>query len=83
MKKLTHTTIYYVGVSTIFLSVLAVLLSIVGLFSKYIGVESFSSEILHMSVIMFSVSMSIATYLNLFFLHRDISELKETVIKKD
>lgn len=81
MKKIIAlSVIYYAGISAIFLSVLAIALSILGLLSQYIGISAFSMILFQMSVIMFSCAMSLITYLNIYFLHKEMTNLKEDVV---
>lgn len=83
MKRIAHNIIYYFGVASIFLAALAALLSGVGLIFKLIGISDYSTEILQIAMIMFSAAVSIGTYINLFFLHKDLLDLKELKSKKE
>jgi len=77
MKALAHSLIYYFGVASIFLAIAAVLLSGIGVFYKYMGVSDFSAEIFQIAMIFFTSAVGIGTYINIFFLHKDLLDLKK------
>jgi hypothetical protein len=77
VKRLAHNLIYYFGVGSIFLAVLAALLSGIGILFKAIGITDYSTEIFHLAMGLFSTSVGIGTYINLFFLHKDLIDMKE------